>query len=82
MPTSSTTTTCARAAFTVSGIYQTNMTRFDEQLCFTDLYTVNKLNGWFEDQCSGAELLVDDFDRLDDDGDGRGEQGEPQPRRV
>ena len=52
--------------FTVSGIYQTNMTRFDSQLCFTDLYAVNKLNGWFEDQCSGAELLVDDFDRLDD----------------
>ena len=52
--------------FTVSGIYQTNMTRFDSQLCFTDLYAVNKLNGWFEDQCSGAELLVEDFDRLED----------------
>ena len=52
--------------FAVSGIYQTNMTRFDSQLCFTDLYAVNKLNGWFEDQCSGAELLVEDFDRLED----------------
>jgi lipoprotein-releasing system permease protein len=52
--------------FTVSGIYQTNMTRFDSQLCFTDLYAVNKLNGWFEDQCSGAELLVEDFDRIED----------------
>ena len=50
--------------FTVSGIYQTNMTRFDEQICFTDLYTANRLNGWFPNQCSGAELLVDDFDRL------------------
>ena len=25
--------------FTISGIYQTNMTRFDETLCFTDLHT-------------------------------------------
>ena len=24
--------------FTITGIYQTNMTRFDESLCFTDLY--------------------------------------------
>ncbi len=52
--------------FTVSGIYQTNMTRFDSQLCFTDLFVANKLNGWFKGQCTGAELLVNDFDRLDD----------------
>ena len=52
--------------FTVEGIYQTNMTRFDEAICYTDLYTANKLNGWFEGQCSGAELTVKDFDRLDD----------------
>jgi len=51
--------------FTVSGIYQTNMTRFDEQICFTDLYTAAKLNGWFPRQYSGAELLTDDFDRLE-----------------
>ena len=52
--------------FTVEGIYQTNMTRFDEAICYTDIYTANKLNGWFEGQCSGAELTVNDFDRLDD----------------
>ena len=51
--------------FTISGVYQTNMTRFDESICFTDLYTAAKLNGWFNDQCSGAELLVDDFDQLE-----------------
>ena len=42
------------------------MTRFDEAICYTDIYTANKLNGWFEGQCSGAELTVKDFDRLDD----------------
>ena len=50
--------------FTISGIYQTNMTRFDESLCFTDIYTVCKLNGWEEDQVSGAEILVEDFEQL------------------
>lgn len=52
--------------FTVSGIYRTNMTQFDQTICFTDLYTAVKLNGWQPDQCSGAELLVDDFDHLDE----------------
>ena len=52
--------------FTIEGIYQTNMTRFDESICYTDLYTASRLNGWFEGQCSGAELTVKDFDRVDD----------------
>ncbi len=50
--------------FTVSGIYQTNMTRFDESLCFTDLYAVVRLNNWEPDLCTGAEVRVTDFDRL------------------
>lgn len=52
--------------FTVTGIYQTNMTQFDQNLCFTDLYSVAKLNSWQPDQCSGAELLVNDFSKLDE----------------
>lgn len=51
--------------FTIEGIYQTNMTRFDELFCYTDLYTAQKLNGWFDGQCSGAELLVADFDQIE-----------------
>ena len=50
--------------FTIAGIYQTNMTRFDESLCFTDIHTTRKLNDWFDDQCSGAEITVNDFDQL------------------
>ena len=52
--------------YTVCGIYQTNMTRFDESLCFTDLYTVEKINGWEKDEVTGAELLVNDFDKLEE----------------
>ncbi len=52
--------------FTIKGIYQTNMTQFDQALCFTDIYVPIKLNGWEKDQCSGAEILVKDFDRLNE----------------
>ena len=51
--------------FTVEGIYQSDMTQFDQVLCFTDFSIPVRLNGWQPDQCSGAELLVSDFDRLD-----------------
>ena len=52
--------------FTIKGIYETNMTQFDQSLCFTDLPIPVKLNGWEPDQVSGAEVLVDDFDRIDE----------------
>ena len=50
--------------FTISGIYQTNMTRFDESLCFTDICTTQKLNDWNDEQCSGAEITVNNFEQL------------------
>ena len=52
--------------FNVSAIYQTNMKRFDDIICLTDIYATTKLNSWTPDMCSGAEVLVDDFDRLDE----------------
>jgi len=50
--------------FTVCGIYQTNMTRFDESLCFTDIYATTKLNGWKTDQCSGVEISVNNLNDI------------------
>ena len=50
--------------FTISAIYQTNMKRFDDQICLTDLYATQRLNGWDKEQCTGAELLVNDFNQL------------------
>ena len=32
--------------FTVAGIYQTNMTAYDNLFFITDIYTVNRLNNW------------------------------------
>ncbi|MCD8202124.1 MAG: FtsX-like permease family protein [Prevotella sp.] len=52
--------------FTIAGIYETNLTQFDKALCFTDLYSAIRLNGWEPDQLSGAELTVKDFNKLND----------------
>ena len=41
--------------FTISGIYQTNMKRFDDMICLTDLSVAQRLNGWDSLQCTGAE---------------------------
>jgi lipoprotein-releasing system permease protein len=51
--------------FTIKGIYETNMTQFDQSLCFTDFTIPVRINGWESDQCSGAEVLVDNFDNVD-----------------
>ena len=52
--------------FTISGIYQTNLSQYDNVICYTDLYTTVKLNGWESDQASGAEIAVKDFDCVND----------------
>lgn len=52
--------------FTVSGIYATHMSEFDKTIIFTDIYTTHKLTGFEDDQFSGAELLLNDLERLDE----------------
>ena len=52
--------------FTVEGIYQTNLKQYDQIICYTDLYTAVKLNGWEDDQTSGAEITVNDFNRVNE----------------
>ena len=52
--------------FKIAAIYQTNLTKYDKTICYTDLYTAVKLNGWQSDQATGAELTVTDFNKVDD----------------
>lgn len=52
--------------FTIAAIYQTNLSQYDNFICFTDIHTTNKLNAWQPDQVSGAEVTVDDFNKVDD----------------
>ena len=51
----------------VVGIYETNLTEFDNVYLFTDVSLVNRLNGWSDDEFSGAEVRLRDFSVLDDE---------------
>ena len=53
-------------AFTVSGIYNTDLTEMDELYVVGSLGTVQRLNGWDSLQAGGYEVLVDDYRHLDD----------------
>ena len=52
--------------FDICGIYQTNLSQYDDAICYIDLYTAVKLNGWEPDQVSGAEVSVENFLKIDE----------------
>jgi len=52
--------------FTISGIYETSLEEFDKMYVFCDISNIRRLNGWKDDQVSGFEIFISDFDRLDD----------------
>ncbi|HEM48723.1 MAG TPA: ABC transporter permease [Caldithrix sp.] len=51
--------------FTVNGIYETSLEEFDKMYIFCDIGHIKRLNGWNDDQVSGFEIFIDDFDKLD-----------------
>lgn len=51
---------------TVTGIYQTNFSEYDNLFLLTDLCLVNRLNKWRPDQVSGVELELYDYDKLEE----------------
>ncbi len=51
--------------FTVSGIYETSLEEFDKIYVFCDIGHIKRLNNWDDDQISGFEIFIDNFDRLD-----------------
>lgn len=52
--------------FGITGIYETGFLDYDKLFVIADIRQVRRLNGWDADQVSGLELLVDDYDRLDE----------------
>lgn len=52
--------------FRIAGIYQTNFTDYDKLFLIGDIRHVQRLNGWEPDQVSGLELLVKDYDKVDE----------------
>ena len=51
--------------FTISGIYETSLEEFDKMYVFCDIGHIKRLNGWKNDQVSGFEIFINDFDQLD-----------------
>ena len=52
--------------FYITGIYSTNFEDYDKLFVVTDINLIKRLNDWDDDEVSGIELLVNDYDRLDE----------------
>jgi lipoprotein-releasing system permease protein len=52
-------------SFKVCGIYETGLDELDKVFVLSDIRHVRKLNNWNNDQVSGFEILVNNFDNLD-----------------
>lgn len=52
--------------FNITGIYSTNFEDYDKLFVVTDIEIIRNLNKWKEDEVSGVEILINDFDKLDE----------------
>ena len=55
--------------FKIVGIYSTNFVDYDKLFVLADMRQVQELNDWPSDSFSGLEVLISDFDKIDDVGD-------------
>ena len=51
--------------FTVQGIYSTGFNEYDKLFVIGDIKHIRRLNNWEENQVSGIEVLIGDYDDLD-----------------
>jgi len=49
---------------TITGLYRTSLEEFDNIFVIGDLKQIRRLNGWEEDQVSGFEINISDFNRI------------------
>lgn len=52
--------------FELAGIYKTSLEEFDRMFVLVDINHIRKLNNWKNDEVSGFEILVNDFNQLAD----------------
>ncbi|MDD4630769.1 MAG: ABC transporter permease [Proteiniphilum sp.] len=50
----------------ISGIYETNFEDYDKLYIITEKKMLARLNGWDDDMASGLEVLVKDYEKLDE----------------
>ena len=51
--------------FIITGIYETNFEDYDKLYVITDAKILSNLNDWEDDMVSGVEVLVKDYNKLD-----------------
>lgn len=56
-------------SFTVAGIYHTGLPEYDNMFALVDIRQVQRLNDWDENQISGMEVLIKDYNKLEEMGD-------------
>lgn len=52
--------------FRISGLYETGLSEFDEKFILCDINQIRELNNWYFDKVSGYEVLIHDFDDLEE----------------
>ena len=55
--------------FNISGIFETGLEEFDKLYVISDIYHIRKLNKWDNDQIGGFEVLIDNYDQIDEMGE-------------
>ncbi len=52
--------------FTLSGIFDSHFEEFDKSLAYVDMRHLAQLNGWDSTKVSGYEVLLNNYDQMDD----------------
>lgn len=52
--------------FNICGIYDTGLEEFDKTFVLGDIHHIQKLNKWDSTKVGGFEVLINDFDKLDE----------------
>lgn len=52
--------------FTISGIYETGFSEYDDLFIIGNLNHIRKLNGWTTDESGGIEIFVKDIDKIEE----------------
>ena len=55
--------------FNICGIFETGLEEFDKLYIIGDIYHIQKLNKWEDDQVGGFEVMIDDFNQIDQMGE-------------
>jgi len=55
--------------FKIVGIYSTNFVDYDQLFVLTDIRHVQRLNNWDSASFGGLEVLIDNFDKIDERGE-------------